>query len=78
MTDHQGHDQIRASELRDLDADAEHVRWLLPSRHRKPARTTTEEQLDAAIKADQRAGLARHPVADDVPDWLLPPRGGVG
>jgi hypothetical protein len=73
MADDRADEEIRASELADLDADADRVRWLLPSRPRKPARTTTEEQLDAAIKADQCAGLARHPVVEDVPDWLLPP-----
>jgi hypothetical protein len=73
MTDDRAHDEIRASELADLDADADRVRWLLPSRHRKPARTTTEEGLHDAILADHRAANARAPRIEDPPDWLLPP-----
>ena len=73
MADDRAHEQIRASELRDLEADLEHVRWLLPGRHRNPVRTTTEESLHEAIKGDQAAARAREPVVDEVPSWLAPP-----
>ena len=66
------YDEIRAGELRDLDADLDRVPWLPPSSHRNPARTTTEQRLDDAIEADQAAARAREPVVDEVPSWLLP------
>jgi hypothetical protein len=72
MTDDRAYDEIRASELRDLEADLGRVRSLLPSSHRNRARTTTEQSLDDAIKADQAAARAREPVVDEVPSWLLP------
>jgi hypothetical protein len=63
-------------ELTALIDDAERIAWLLPSADRKTlqrARTTSEEGLHEAIKADQAAANAREPVTEDVPSWLLPP-----